>query len=97
MSIVETVDNILEDKIEETNLKSQSLKETVHHSLQEYFSKLGGTFIDNLYEMVLAEIEEPLLKAVMHYTKDNQSKAAILLGLSRGTLRKKLKMYGLLN
>jgi Fis family transcriptional regulator len=46
--------------------------------------------------MVLAEVEVPLLEAVMEYTKGNQSRAAILLGLSRGTLRKKLKIYGML-
>jgi len=37
------------------------------------------------------------LKAVLEYTKGNQSKAAILLGLSRGTLRKKMKKFGLLD
>jgi len=32
----------------------------------------------------------------MHQTRGNQSKAAIVLGLNRGTLRTKLKQYGLL-
>jgi Fis family transcriptional regulator len=45
---------------------------------------------------VLTEVETPLLEAVMKYTKNNQSKAAELLGLNRGTLRKKLKQYDLL-
>ncbi len=43
--------------------------------------------------MVLAEMEVPLLRVVMRYTKNNQSKAAKILGLSRGTLRKKLAIY----
>ena len=47
--------------------------------------------------MMLGEVEAPLMQAVMEYTKGNQSRAAIVLGLSRGTLRKKLKMYGLLD
>jgi Fis family transcriptional regulator len=50
-----------------------------------------------LYELILAEVEAPLMEAVMEYTKGNQSRAAIVLGLSRGTLRKKLKLYGLLD
>jgi Fis family transcriptional regulator len=46
--------------------------------------------------MVMAEVEAPLLAVVLEYTKDNQSRAAELLGLNRGTLRKKMKEYGLL-
>ena len=46
--------------------------------------------------MVLTEVEAPLFEAVMRYTKDNQTRASELLGLNRGTLRKKLKQYDLL-
>jgi Fis family transcriptional regulator len=46
--------------------------------------------------MVLAEVEAPLLEEIMHYTRNNQTKASQMLGLNRGTLRKKLKQYGLL-
>jgi Fis family transcriptional regulator len=45
--------------------------------------------------MFLQEVETPLLETVMAYVRGNQSKAAELLGINRGTLRKKLKMYGL--
>ena len=46
--------------------------------------------------MVLSEVEAPLLRRVLDYTGNNQSHAATLLGLNRGTLRKKLRKYGLL-
>jgi Fis family transcriptional regulator len=79
-------------------LKSQSLREAVKTSIESYFSKLGeDVLVNDLYEMVLSEIEAPLLEGVMKYTRGNQSKAAIMMGLSRGTLRKKLKKYGFLN
>jgi hypothetical protein len=42
-------------------------------------------------------VEQPVLKAVLEYTKQNQSHAAAMLGLNRGTLRKKLRQHGLLN
>ena len=42
----------------------------------------------NLHEQFLEEVESPLLSEVMQHVKHNQSKAAILLGISRGTLRK---------
>ncbi|MBV9575557.1 MAG: DNA-binding transcriptional regulator Fis [Gammaproteobacteria bacterium] len=77
--------------------KNQPLHDSVRQSLENYLSLLKGQLPVNLYELILAEVEAPLMEAVMEYTKGNQSKAAIVLGLSRGTLRKKLKMYGLLD
>ena len=41
-------------------------------------------------------LKPQLLEKVLEYTRGNQTKAAELLGLNRGTLRKKLKQYGLL-
>jgi Fis family transcriptional regulator, factor for inversion stimulation protein len=79
-----------------TNTTNANLRESVQQSVEQYFSNLDGAPAGNLYELVLDEVEEPLLKSVLSYTKGNQSKAAILLGLSRGTLRKKMKKYGLL-
>ncbi len=46
--------------------------------------------------MVLAEVEKPLIEMVLQLTNGNQSKAAIVMGISRGTLRKKMAQYGLL-
>lgn len=77
--------------------KNQPLHDSVRQALESYFTQLKGQLPTNLYELVLAEVEVPLLEAVMEYTKGNQSRAAILLGLSRGTLRKKLKIYGMLD
>lgn len=73
-----------------------SLQEQVTELIQRYFAKLEGVEPRNLYELVLEEIEVPLLQAVMKYVRSNQSKAARILGLARGTLRKKLKRYGML-
>ncbi len=74
----------------------QTLRDSVHTSLGHYFKQLDGQPVTDVYQMVLAEIEAPLFETVMAYTKDNQTKASELLGLNRGTLRKKLKQYGLL-
>jgi Fis family transcriptional regulator len=77
--------------------KNQPLHDSVRQSLENYLAQLKGQKPSNLYELILAEVEAPLMEAVMDYTKSNQSRAAIVLGLSRGTLRKKLKQYGLLD
>lgn len=97
MSDVKVLNTSLQSPVELVDNQQQSLKSSVQEALQGYFSKIGDTLVHDLYQMVLAEVEEPLLKAIMHYTRGNQSKAAIFLGLSRGTLRKKLKNYGLLD
>jgi Fis family transcriptional regulator len=81
----------------ELTQKNQPLHDSVRQSLENYISHLKGQLPSNLYELILAEVEAPLMQAVMDFTKGNQSRAAIVLGLSRGTLRKKLKMYGLLD
>lgn len=77
--------------------KNQPLHDSVRQALESYFTQLKGQVPNNLYELVLAEVEVPLIEAVMEFTRGNQSRAAILLGLSRGTLRKKLKIYGMLD
>ena len=76
--------------------QSSTLRDNVEQSLGNFFEQIDNQPVTNLYEMVLSEIEAPLLEAVMRYTGSNQSKASIMLGLNRGTLRKKLKQYGLL-
>jgi Fis family transcriptional regulator len=43
----------------------------------------------------MREVEEPLFKVVMTHVDGNQSRAATILGINRGTLRKKLKEFGL--
>jgi Fis family transcriptional regulator len=52
---------------------------------------------ENVYEVVMAEVELPLIEATMEYTENNQFQAAKILGINRGTFRKKLKHYGLIN
>lgn len=76
--------------------QDQSLSGCVAQALDKYFSTLSGELPSNLYDMVLEQIELPLLRKIMDQTGNNQSRAAKILGLSRGTLRKKLKIYGLL-
>ena len=77
-------------------LPATPLRDQVRVSLRIYFHNLGGQAPSHLYELVLSEVEAPLLETVMNYVKGNQTKASELLGLNRGTLRKKLKQYDLL-
>jgi Fis family transcriptional regulator len=73
------------------------LRKHTEEALQAYFKSLNGDRPGELYDLVLGEVEEPLFRAVMDYTDGNQSQAAGILGLNRGTLRKKLKTYSLIH
>lgn len=79
------------------NPQQTTLKNEVEKAMQRYFNQVEDEPVTNLYEMVMSQVEEPVLQAVMNFTGNNQSKAAIMLGLNRGTLRTKLKQYGLLD
>jgi Fis family transcriptional regulator len=74
----------------------RSLRQSVEQSLTQYFNELDGQQTTALYDLFMHQVEAPLFECVMQHTHDNQSKAAALLGLNRGTLRKKLKQYDLL-
>jgi Fis family transcriptional regulator, factor for inversion stimulation protein len=71
------------------------LRECVRRSVRAYFKTLNGHGTDEFYELVLVEIEQPLLEVVLTEVKGNLSRASEVLGLTRATLRKKLRKYGL--
>ena len=69
----------------------------VRKALNNYFKDLDGHAPGQLYQLLLCEMERPLLEKVMEHAQGNQSRAAEILGINRGTLRKKLKQYELDN
>lgn len=69
----------------------EPLRECVRHALHHYLTSMDGHTVSGLYRMVLDEVERPLLETVLQHTNGNQSLAAQMLGISRSTLRKKLK------
>ena len=76
-------------------VRKKSLGTLTGEALDSYFNKLNGHKPGDLYQLVLGEIEKPLFKAVLEYTDGNQSEAAEILGINRGTLRKKLRNYNI--
>ena len=71
------------------------LRHHTEQALSTYFDSLNGHRPGRLYDLVMREVEAPLFRAVMDYAEGNQSRAATILGINRGTLRKKLREYGL--
>lgn len=73
------------------------LRASVKAAVETYLGDVDAAMVSDLYALVLAEVEAPLLEAVLASVRYNQSKAARMLGLNRGTLRTKLKQYDLLD
>jgi len=81
---------------ERISVRNKPLCLLAEEALTGYFSTLNGHRPGDLHEFVMGQVERPLLEQVMSYANGNQSVAAEILGLNRGTLRKKLQVYELL-
>ena len=76
--------------------KNGPFAECVGQSLKRYLKDLNGETPADLYDMVISQVEKPLLELVMKRASNNQSRAAQMLGINRNTLRKKLHDHGLI-
>lgn len=85
------------EELATTNAQHRPLRDVTAQALQRYLAALGGSDPDRLYELVMAEVEPAMLATVLDHAHGNQSRAASMLGLNRGTLRRKLREYGLLS
>lgn len=70
-----------------------TLSQHIEHSVRQYFSELDTADVTDVYDLMLQQFERPLLTVIYELTKGNQTHMAEILGLNRGTLRKKLKRY----
>ena len=73
--------------------QEQGLQELVYNLVTRFLAENKNKTIDDLYDMILCEVEPPLLQVVMEKRRGNQLQAAKMLGISRGTIRKKLQRY----
>lgn len=71
------------------------LRQHVKITVSQYLQDMGDTVPENLYQMLLAEIEPPLIEEILKRTGGNQSRAAGMLGITRNTLRTKIQRYSI--
>ncbi len=69
-------------------LLAQAVERFVRQSLLAWRDGAGPA---DIYGLVLAEVERPLIQLTLAATRGNQIKAAAMLGLNRNTLRKKIR------
>lgn len=70
-----------------------SLNQMVTKTLEDYFITLEGEQPNEVYKMVMGQVEKPLVEFILQQTDFNQTKAADILGMNRNTLRKKIQQY----
>ena len=78
------------------NRKSEPLRTCVKEAVENYFLNLDGHEVSEFFDLVMSEVEAPLLETVLAHANGNQSRAAAMLGINRATLRKKLRRYNLI-
>lgn len=88
MNVIETPENT-----QSITKQDQGLQDLVYSLVTRFLAENKTKNIDDLYDMILSEVEPPLLQAVMEKRRGNQLQAAKMLGISRGTIRKKLQRY----
>jgi Fis family transcriptional regulator len=71
--------------------RTNELSDCVKRSLERYFRDMDGEKPTSIYEMVLKNIEKPMIETVLGKAAGNQSLAAEMLGVTRNTLRKKMQ------
>ena len=71
--------------------RPNELTDCVRRSLERYFKDMDGEKPTSIYDMVLKNIERPLIETVLGKAEGNQSAAAAMLGIDRNTLRKKIQ------
>jgi Fis family transcriptional regulator len=71
--------------------ETNEIADCVHRSLERYFADLDGEKPRRIYDMVLKNVERPMLEIVLDRAEGNQTVAARMLGINRNTLRKKMQ------
>jgi len=71
--------------------RASEIAECVRKSLERYFKDLDGERPRTVYEMVIKNVEKPMIEVLLDYAEGNQTVAARWLGINRNTLRKKIE------
>lgn len=87
--------SLIDKRFTEIRRKATPLQNQLKEALQNYFVSLSGAEPNNLYNLLLNEIERPLLEVVLSRSKGNQSKTARWLGISRGKLLEMLQKHSI--
>jgi Fis family transcriptional regulator len=72
--------------------RANEVADAVRRSLERYFKDMDGERPTAIYDMVLKNVEKPMIEMVLGRAEGNQTRAAAMLGIDRNTLRKKMRL-----
>ena len=72
-----------------------SLETLITNKLRSAIGQMDVQELNNLYDMVLHQMERPLIRIILDKTRGNQVRTAEILGINRNTLRKKIQTLGI--
>ena len=72
-----------------------NLQSFTRKTVKQYLQNMDGHPTENLYDFVICDIEKGLVLEVLKFTNHNLTKAAGILGITRTTLRNKIKKHKL--
>lgn len=75
---------------------SAKFEELLDAALPSFVREAALVENGRLYRSIMTRIELPLLRQALELSGGNQLRAARLLGINRNTLRKRLRLLGLL-
>lgn len=79
-----------------SRLDKYSIEDVVELKISRFLDQLGTFYPENVHELIMSKVEKPLLIQILRRVGGNQVQAAKILGINRNTLRKKIKLYGIL-
>ena len=83
--------------VQESFDENSKISKFLEKHIAKYFQSLGGNPpAPGLYQIIMKEVEVPLIALTLSLCHGNQIRAAKLLGINRNTLRKKIKDFDIL-
>lgn len=77
------------------DISKVNLQDYTRQTVRQYLEYLDGHPAHNLYTFVMDEVEKGIILEVLNFTEGNQSKSSDVLGITRTTLRTKIRKHKL--
>lgn len=84
-----------QDRSPEPTRSESTLRDAATRVVRRYLHDLNGTQCTDLYNLMLRQVERPVLEEALRHCGGNLTRTAELLGMNRATLRKKLDELGI--
>ncbi|MBL4659761.1 MAG: hypothetical protein JKY19_05350 [Alcanivoracaceae bacterium] len=77
------------------NVGKMNLQDFTRNTVKQYLQNLKGHQAKNLYDFIIDEIEKGIILEVLEFTKGNRTKTSDILGITRTTLRNKIRKHNI--